>query len=169
MAKRSIEIYRPPEDLRKVDNKDDVPEMAKFLAGAEVDNCILHTECVNLDNLDIISEELGEITEIIGHELNKIQLAIGESTEHMRLTVQPVVKNLASKRNDIQNMRSTLENQLTTISKFREDIMNSAGNSKKVSEDYSKINVNIENAQRVLNVSFSFSLLWIYYSSFFSF
>lgn len=155
MEKRSVEIYRPPEDIKKtVENKDDVPEISQFLPGAGVEDCLLHTKCVNLDSMDVITQDLEELTETIGHELNKIQVAIIESTEHMRGNIQPVVKDLVGRRADIQDIRILLEKQLVSVGKIREDMVSSAENPTKLNEDYSKILNNINNAQKILNVRF---------------
>ena len=152
MEKRSVDIYRPPQELITKADKTKVPDMKKML---ELNNCVLQSSCLNLEVFDDPIAQLQKLSETIGHELVKIQSTVANTISDLEKTTNPVATDISYRRNDIQSLRSSLEQKLDNFSRLRDNLMQlseEAMGSQKETRDLARITQNVDSAQRILTV-----------------
>jgi len=141
---------KPSDELIKgtVINPSEAKHMKDILGN--LGNCLMHTECVNLDAFEPIGDELETMTETAGHELFKLQNSLAEVSKNVEENTKPIVHHLEERRNDIHELAKSLETQLGTISTFRDNIMKAEEQPNSDSAEYRRLAQNIANAHRIL-------------------
>ena len=153
MEKRSLAIYRPPADMLKK-----APKAFKN----ENPECSVKGECINLVALKDIEQSLSELNDNIGHELVKVQFAISESVKKLDESMKPINKEITSKRNDVQKMRATLEQELQDMIDFRDRLTGSA-NPAEQARDLRQMTETLTGSLRNVGVSIFINLLDFFY------
>ena len=155
MESRSIEIYKPPKELLsrtpKASENGNIPP-----------ECIIQSECNNLAALDEIVVSLDSLSEIIGHELLKVQTAIEESVSKIDSSVKPVASEISTRRSEVQSLRGALEEELRDVLAIR-DSLSGPFNPGEDSKDLQRLTQSMANAQKTLSVSNNILFFFINY------
>jgi len=146
MESRALEIIRPPDELLEQSKG-----ARKGAAKPTYDpNCLLEAECVNVDRMQEPIASLNNLRDTIGHQLNKIQQSLTQSTDELSNALSPASQEIHNRRQSVQMLRSDFDEQLKRLQELRDSLSRASQGSKQSDRTDTRMAENLKNAETTL-------------------